>query len=183
MKRYDLNSCGDDYYMVACPDGDYVRFADVETLRVACALADMEIARLRAEVDRLRDTRSDLWDALKERAADAESSRDAAESRLADATELLRRAHDTLARLGLQWVDAPVPLIGDLRAFLAAHPGAPPLGHPGADEVFERLQAARQPAAPARTCADHSNQPARTEAEGCGRTCYCGAPCTAPERT
>lgn len=49
-----------------------------------------------------------------------------AEAKLAAANKLLERVHDTLARLGLQWVDAPVPLIVDIRAHLAAqHASAP----------------------------------------------------------
>jgi len=39
-------------------------------------------------------------------------------------------------------------------AALSAQPAAPSLGHPGADEVFATLQAARQPATPARTEAE-----------------------------
>jgi hypothetical protein len=82
----------------------------------------------------------------------------AAETSLAAATELLRRAHDTLARLGLQWVDAPVPLIGDLRAFLAAQPAAPARphcdDHAGWRSDCDRCAMYEPPAAPARTEAE-----------------------------
>jgi hypothetical protein len=85
------------------------------------AAAETSLAAEKAEVERLREeVEEGKFELLDERGAKL-----AAETSLAAATELLRRAHDTLARLGLQWVDAPVPLIGDLRTFLAAQPAAP----------------------------------------------------------
>jgi hypothetical protein len=110
--RFELTSKNNE---VEIADGEIERLrAEVDERRKIdlqnCKLIDS----LRAEVERLRDTNLMQHGQLQE-----------SRSRLAAATELLRRAHDTLARLGLQWVDAPVPLIGDVRAFLAAQPATP----------------------------------------------------------
>lgn len=108
--------------------------------RATAETADKLLAErtsLRSEVERLRADVASADTNYHECA----KARGAAESRLAAATELIVRAYEKedawLGRL----------IEEDMGAFLANQPATPTLGHPGADEVFARLQAARQAAA------------------------------------
>ncbi len=116
-------------------------------------------------------TENERLRAQQEHGATLEDMRVSANLALATAVGLLTRVQAVLG-------GGCGALTDDIDAFLAsAQPAAPSLGHPGADEVFARLRAARQPAVPARTEADNgwhtpdsiydamAVEPARTEGE------------------
>ncbi len=127
-----------------------------KVLRIIDALT-VENERLRSAMDREASELVAGWDAVHaenerlQRRVDIDASTigqlttraQTAEARLATAEGLLKQVRDS--------VGVPMWLAAGAARFLAsAQPAAPALGHPGADEVFTRLRAARQSAAPTR---------------------------------